>query len=38
MGKITDNNREAIVAQEFAKVLRVSGHNDSYIENEEYDL
>ena len=36
MGKSLIITEKPSVAQEFAKVLRVSGRNDGYIENGEY--
>ena len=36
MGKSLIITEKPSVAQEFAKVLRVSGRKDGYIENDEY--
>ena len=36
MGKSLIITEKPSVAQEFAKVLRVSGRHDGYIENQEY--
>ena len=36
MGKSLIITEKPSVAQEFARVLRVSGRNDGYIENQDY--